>query len=315
MKKNILYIGNFRPEHSTENDIRKSFEAIGWTVPQVQEDKMSDGIADMIISTARQYDFILFTRTWQASDPLWRRILLGVKGICPTVSVHLDLYLGLERGKIVENRQDSFFLSDFVFSADGGHQERFKEIGINHIFLPPAILKDSVYLGHKRPEYDHDVIFVGAYNYHPEWSYRPKLIDWLKETYGTRFKHYPEKGQSVRGKDLNDLYASAKVVVGDSTGSPNYWSDRVPETVGRAGFLIHPEVQGLELQYVPDKHLMTYPVGDFGELQATIEFGLADPAFRDQIRMAGQDHVLREHTYQNRVEFIINYLTNQGVLK
>ena len=54
----------------------------------------------------------------------------------------------------------------------------------------------------------------------------------------------------IRGKELNDLYATAKVVVGDTLckgfNYPYYFSDRLFETTGRGGFLIHPYIKGLE---------------------------------------------------------------------
>jgi hypothetical protein len=35
----IGYIGNFEPEWSTENDVRKAFEHLGHEVVKLQEDK------------------------------------------------------------------------------------------------------------------------------------------------------------------------------------------------------------------------------------------------------------------------------------
>jgi hypothetical protein len=308
MKKQILYVGNFVPPFSTENDIKKSFEALGWEVTPIQERELTDQTVNWIISAQTSYDFILYTRTWAEVSKQWRKVLKAKK--VPIVSVHLDLYIGLDRGNDLKN--DPFFLSDYVFSADGGHQEEFKAMGIHHFFFPPAVLHTSCYLGEKERRFEHDVIFVGSHNYHAEWPYRPALIGWLRSTYGSRFTLYPNGGHAIRGDELNRLYSSAKVIVGDSTFSPNYWSDRIPETLGRGGFLIHPRVPGLEDQFEYYKHLIPYFHGDFKGLKEIIDYYIQADEEREQIRLAGMEHVKQHHTYIHRVEMIINKLKTDG---
>lgn len=310
LKKRIIYCGNFRPKFSTENDFKKSFEAIGWEVTPIQEDQLTDEVVNWIIQAQDAYDFIFYTRTWCQVDKQWRKVLAAKR--VPIVSAHLDLYIGLFRGEDLQN--DSFFNGDYVFSADGGHQEEFKKLGINHYFMPPGILHDSCYLGEKDKQYEHDVVFVGAYFYHPEWKYRRMLIDWLRGTYGTRFKLYPDGGTAVRGDDLNRLYNTAKVIVGDSTYSPNYWSDRIPETIGRGGFLIHPRVPELDKQFKPYKHFIPYYHGDFKTLKQIIDYYLIHPDERDKIRLAGMEHVKKNHTYINRAKMIIKTLQNEKAI-
>ena len=83
-------------------------------------------------------------------------------------------------------------------------------------------------------------------------GHRSRLVKWLRKNYDRQVKFWPEPNQhAVRGDDLTDLYASVKVVVGDSClvpkpdGSPmtHYCSDRIPETLGRGGLLLHPVVE------------------------------------------------------------------------
>jgi spore maturation protein CgeB len=304
----IIYVGNFLPAYSSENDIKKSFEALGWEVTTIQENQLTDEAVNWIIAAQEYYDFILYTRTWAEVGKQWRKVL-AVKKV-PIVSVHLDLYLGLLRGEDLQN--DPFFQSDYVFSADGGHQDEFKQLGINHFFFPPAILHESCYLAEPEERFKHDVIFVGSYRYHCEWPYRPALINWLRSTYGLRFRLYPDGGHAIRGEELNRLYNSAKVIVGDSTYSPNYWSDRIPETLGRGGFLIHPRVSGLEKQFEYYKHLIPYSHGDFKGLKEIIDHYVQADSERDEIRYNALKHVKANHTYINRVHMIINKLKTDG---
>ena len=113
---------------------------------------------------------------------------------------------------------------------------------------------------------------------------------------------FPTPGRpGIRGKDLQDLYASVKVLIGDSClagGIGRYWSDRVPETTGRGGFLIHPQVVGLEIQH-PD--LATYPLGDFAALDKLIDRYLRNPDQRAESATINRTHTLEVHTYQQRM--------------
>ncbi len=301
--KKIIYIGNFSVHFTTENHIKQSFEALGWEVVTIQEDKMTEGTIDEILAIQKDCDFLLYTRTWARTDMLYRKLLSKIS--IPTVSFHLDLYIGLTRGKNLQ--KDSFFQSDYVFSADCGHQSEFKKMGINHIGLTPGVLHESCHLGQKK--WDYDVIFVGSETYHTEWSYRPKLIRWLRETYGDRFTMLPNKDFNlIRGEDLNDLYNSAKVIVGDSTYSPHYWSDRIPETIGRGGFLIHPYTEQMEESFELWKDFVPYTYGDFDTLKLLIDYYLEHPEEREEIRMHGMETVKNRHTYIQKVEFILDHL-------
>jgi len=301
--KKIIYIGNFSIHFTTENHIKKSFEALGWEVDIIQEDKMTEATIPEILAKQNDYDFLLYTRTWARTGRLYKMLLDQIK--IKTVSFHLDLYIGLTRGKQLQN--DSFFQSDYVFSADCGHQKEFEAMGINHIGLSPAVLHESCYLGEKK--WDYDVIFVGSETYHTEWKYRPFLINWLRQTYGVRFQMLPNKDfNCIRGDDLNKLYNSAKVIVGDSTYSPHYWSDRIPETLGRGGFLIHPYTDGLEKEFDLYKDLVPYNYGDMDQLKMIIDYYLDHDDEREAIRLHGMETVKNKHTYLNKVQFILDYL-------
>lgn len=92
MKFQVAYIGNFRPEFSTESYILRAFTQLGWHVITLQEDVVS---TDDILYASRDSDFLAVTHThgWQ---PRWRLgwsmvdVLSQLKadGI-PTVAVHL----------------------------------------------------------------------------------------------------------------------------------------------------------------------------------------------------------------------------------
>lgn len=302
----VLYIGNYTSPWCTEVHLAREMVGLGHDVTCYQEPPGGGDqttLAD-VERYAEGHDLVMWTRTWGLpleATGLWRR--LEARGIA-TASYHLDLYVGLARQRKVD--RDPFWTTGVVFTPDGdpASADWFARHGINHVYIPPAVVSDECEPGTYRESLDHDVVFVGSKHYHPEWTHRPALLDWLASTYGDRFKRYGGDVQVMRGQDLNDLYASAKVVVGDSLclpGHVNYWSDRYYETVGRGGFLIAPAVPGIEEHFTDDEHLALYDFWDFDELGRTIQHYLDDPITRKRIQHRGQAHVRDNHTYAHRL--------------
>lgn len=313
-------MGNFGPEHSTENHIARAFTNNGHDLSKIQE-----GDATRLAELTRDvksYDLVAWTRTRDLSNKVGHAAQMRLIYACrragvKIIGLHLDLWWNI--GREDEILTEPFFRVDALFSADGGHQDRFEWAGVNHIWFPPAISEGEAVRGNIRNEYVSDIAFVGSHQgYHEEHKHRFALVNWLRDTYGSRVKFWPQPGKhAVRGKDLQDLYASAKVLVGDSCLVPNvdgspmthYISDRVPETVGRGGFLLHPRVEGvIPGLYTPGKHLGTWTLWEWGALKDEIDFYLDNDDVRSCIAEEGQAHVLENHTYEVRVRQVLEAL-------
>lgn len=318
----VGYLGNFEPEHSTENHVAHALRHNGHEVVQFQESDHDAWTAAARVQMP-SLDFLLWTRTgWHPPIPLHLKdelIAAGKGHGKAVVGFHLDRWFGLNREP--EIAKDHFFRADLVFTADGHppHQERFEKLGVNHKWLPPGVsLRECKRKPRIRAQYQHDVVFVGSTeSYHKEWDYRLRLARWLESTFGDRIGIYPRNKPALRGQPLVDLYGSAKVMVGDSClngNITNYWSDRIPETVGRGGFLIHPYVQGLEDHFEIDKHLVTYELGNFDELREKIEYYVAHDDERQAIAAAGKEHVMEHHTYERRMEQVVGELQARYML-
>lgn len=292
--KVIAYVGNFSQPFCTEVHIANTLERLGHQVIRLQEDKTDNPVVDC--------DLFLFTRTWGNTVTLDHLAQYEAKDI-PTASYHLDLYVGLQREDGLDD--DPFWRTKFVFTPDGDPNSAkvFKKKGINHYYMKPGVDKAECSISDVPKT--KDLIFVGSKSYHAEWPYRPKLITWLRDVYGERFEHWGHDGLgTIRNEPLNQLYASTKVVVGDSLCLPGhtyYWSDRVYETLGRGGFLIHPYIKGLEEEFIDGQHLVFYEYGNFEELKAKIDWFLAHPFERETIRQAGHLQVKNNCTYDERL--------------
>lgn len=307
----VSYVGNFEPVHSTECHLARTLEDdLGWKVLRLQENRHdADAIyKETLRSGAR---FLLYTRTWGfRGDGVAMLNNLHAQGI-PSASYHLDLYWKIARQSTMHG--DPFWSTKYCYTADGGSEYSFRLAGINHHWLPPGVFRQECYFADPDPRFTCDVAFVGAMDeYHPEWlPYRKELRAKLTQWYGDRFRNFPGRGQpSIRNHDLNRLYASVKVCVGDSLcpgfNHPRYWSDRLPETIGRGGFIIHPRIDGIEQEY--GGHVELFDFNDWDALKSKIDYYLANEDERIRKRNAAHEFVKANHTYTNRLRAMLQHL-------
>ncbi len=306
----VAFLGNFGVTYSSESHHAATLESLGHEVVRLQEPQAS---ADEILEEAKQSDLFVWVHTHGWDTPGIDETLneLRFRGV-PSLTYHLDLWIGLQRQQ--KMRTDPYWQIDHFFTVDRCMADWLNNnTPVKGHYLTAGVYDKECYISDQPFASPHanDVIFVGSYGYHPEWAYRPQLIDWLHQTYGDRFTRIAgDTVGTTRGDDLNRLYASSKVVVGDSLclnfDYPDYWSDRVYETLGRGGFLIHPYVQGMDRQFTDGQHLAFYKYGEFDQLRETIDYYLEHDDQREQMRRAGHEHVKLNHTYRQRWQCILD---------
>jgi hypothetical protein len=297
-RQTVAFLGNFEASESTENMILWALtERLGMHVLPLQENKTT--IHDLVACTEWEADYFLWVRTpgWlKVPDHDMFRTLMEMP--CPSISLHLDKFWGIAAreeliGKI------PFWQTDYVFTADGSRQKDFGERGVNHIYMEPAASEVYAHPGTPRDHYRCDVAFVGARTYHSEHPFRGQMITFLEVTYGERFK-LVEGG--LRGHDLNDFYASARVVVGDCFGSGKisfYWSDRMVETPMRYGFLLSPDIDGLSIP------LARFEPENLADLRQQIEYWLGHEKERCAKIVECAKHVRTFDTWTERLLWIL----------
>lgn len=321
----ITFLGNFQVDYSSETHHKKSLESLGHQVVPLQETQAG---SETILDEAMSSDMFIWVHThgWQTPGSMTMNTVLSYlkRASIPTVTYHLDLWLGLQRQS--DLNKDSVYRSiGHFFTVDPHMAEWFNQnTQVQGHYLPAGVFADECKMyervlfdveGHKiAPYMMNEVVFVGSKGYHPEWRYRPELINWLAAMYGDRFRHYGGDGLGVmRGERLNQLYANTKVVVGDSLSInfnyAGYWSDRIYETTGRGGFIIHPEIEGLETQFKYGKEIVTYKFNDWQGLKEKIDYYIEHDDERENIRKAGHERTKNNYTYAKRWEYIINEVT------
>jgi FkbM family methyltransferase len=322
----VAYIGNFTRPWCTEVHVAGSLQALGHKVVRLQENELRWQNLPRLVAHAKA-DVLLWTRTWDVPVAAVTAALQQVRadGV-PTAFYHLDRWWGLEREYQVHT-MPWFQAVDVVFSPDGQPDRPWAEAGVNHVFLPPGVYEPECRPVPPNPaRWPHQVVFVGSHPYpHPAWEpIRTKLLQTFADHFGDRFKVWPEPGRPIRNRDLQELYATAPVVLGDSClvgEATHYWSDRIPETLGRCGLLIHPHVEGLDEWYPsvgvvgvpwPDvrehANLLTYQLGEFTHAVDLAEWALAHPTAAAEIAERGQQTVLARDTYRHRMATVLQYI-------
>lgn len=308
----ITFLGNFRVDYSSESHHAKTLESLGHEVIKLQE---SETTSEVVLENAKQSDLFIWIHTHGWPTPgrfTMQDVLLKLKRYqIPSMTYHLDLWFGLSRQRDLRTKPVYKYIDHF-FTVDRKMADWFNtRTTVNGHYLPAGVYdKECTYTPSKLKE---EVIFVGSKTYHAEWPYRPKLINFLSKTYGARFNLYGKEGLGVvRGQDLNNLYASTKVVVGDTLcpnfDYPDYWSDRIYETLGRGGFLIHPYIPGLEKEFEDKKHVVFYEYNNLDQLKQLIDYYLEHEEEREEIRKSGHDMVKTNYTYKNRWQHILKEL-------
>lgn len=298
MPYNIGYIGNFEPEHSTENDRAYALNLLGHKVFAFQENKTTSGL---LLQYASQLDLLLYSHTHDPSyviPDLIQVFKFYKERHIPTATVHLDLWSGLSRAKDL-GKEASWF-TEYIFTPDITLNSQFP----NHRYLRPGIKDTSCYLA--APDYvnfpNHDIVFLGSRGYHPEHPFRATLLNYL-DTLPNFHQYGPGGIRTVRGHELNTLIASSKIIIGDvclSGKIPNYWSDRVPEVTGRGGFMIHPFVEGLH-----NPGVIYFEPENLAILDELIKYYLNEPGKRKEYSGLAMEYTKTTSTYSIIMEELL----------
>lgn len=296
--KTIVSIGRHTHLWHEEGKAR-AFERLGYRVVRYEEAEFEKGFINEIIKI--KPDFILFAKLRVSIAQLamqeWKHA--GITTVC----WHPDLYFGLSREPLIGTQP--MWQADFVFSPDGGNQERFKELGVNHHVLRQAIAEDDIEKVAIDPEQICDVLFVGSNS--KVHGHRNAIIEELEKHYHVRWIGQ-DNSDEYRAKALSVAIQSAKIVLGDSVPSDYYWSNRIYETIGRYGFTIHSRIKGIEDEYKVGEHFDTYEIGNIKELKEKIDYWLPKEKERRQVAEQGADFTRQKHTLIERCKTLLDII-------
>jgi len=289
----ISLIGKFHHSYDEEY-IARSFEMLGLEVQRISEHLITHQICGLI--DGFDPDFVLWTKLSVSEPSKVRDFMKKYKTVCWV----FDLYFDYQREYRLKTHPA--FTADYVFTTDNGHQKQFEALGINHRCVRQGIWHEQCYLEpiNARDE----IVFVGSENLHNKD--RQRQLEFIQRNYPVEFRWYGRfNTHDVREERLNQLYSSAKIVIGDSVYSPFYWSNRVVETLGRGGFLIHQEVEGIKEEY---PFLITYKRGDFNNLKDIINHYFLNEQERQSIIKKNLEWVKNNYTSEKKCQEILNFI-------
>jgi len=301
---NILYLGTFNQPHRTEVYVAKSLKKLGHSVSFAYEGKSGN---EEIITKLKNADVFLYSKA-NTIQPLSQILKHCEERNIISVCWLYDIYWGTPREH--ETKHDRF-KADIVLTTDGGHQKEWQSVGVNNRVLRQGIFQDEAFIGEKKNTQEEIVFTANKNSWFPQ---REELDNFLTKTYGSKYKRYGNKNE-IRGKELNNLFASVKIVIGDNYPSPNYWSNRVYEVLGRGGFLITPRVSGLEKEFDYYKHLIPYEQGNYDQLKEIIDYYLTHDKDREKIQKAGHEYCKKNYTYLKRCEELSEILEKEMVAR
>ena len=318
---NILYLGNF--DNVVAEYISRTFEELGHTIRRRHEESTTvEQLQKMIES--EKFDFVLTEEARLKYDYIYGEVLDneldrcngGMKRIMDMILVVpwlTNIFWGIER-RVPLIEMNPIFKAPIVFTTDGGHDKEWKESGVNHRLLRQGVYQGEAKMG-KKLDMKCTIGFVGEMNSRI-WNFRESLVKYLIGKYGNDFI-WVGQGASAGiyyGKELNDFLATMKVIVGDSVLSPYYWSNRVYEMIGRGGFLIMPEIKGLDKEFEPYKHYVPYKPRNLDDLKEKIDYYLEHEEEREQIRKAGFEYCKKNYTYKHRVIKMLKVLEENKLI-
>jgi hypothetical protein len=306
----IAFLGNFSVSYCSEVQYSHELETLGHSVNRIQETRVSGEDVERMALTSDVFVWVhshgFQTPGKPMADVLARLRQAGI----PSVAYHLDLYMPLgDRWR--EYQHDAYFKVEHFFTVDKLMADWLNEhTETKGHFLPAGVFSRQCYMADYAPELASDVVFIGSKSYHREWDYRPRLIDWLSQTYGSRFAHWGGDGKGLaREAKMNRVYSSSRVAIGDSLcigfNYPFYQSDRLFNICGAGALAITPYIQGIEDVFDIDKEIVTYEFENFAALRRKIDYYLEHDDEREAIRRAGHERTKRDHTYKKRWETIL----------
>ncbi len=180
---------------------------------------------------------------------------------------------------------------DIIFVAQKNDYEKLSKKFKNVYWLPLAC--DNDWHGKKNLKKIYDIAFIGQIGL----GRRKRLLKKLKERYPNSFIG------TADCEKIGEIYSQAKIVFNHS--AKNDINMRVFEALCSGSLLITDKIKGngFEELFKEGEHLVVYDSEK--DLFEKIDYYLKNDEEREKIAENGRDLVLKNHTYEHRLKFIL----------
>ena len=172
----------------------------------------------------------------------------------------------------------------------------------------------DVFYFSKQDDIAEDVLFVGI----TRGVYREIIKDMMKtdfdvSIYGTGWEQYVNekyiKGQFIPNEKVHEYYSSCKILLNDhweDMRDLDFPSNRLFDALACGTFVISDKIPSAETLF--EGNVITYENAE--DLNEKIKYYLSHDEERRMIAEKGKEIVLKNHTFDNRVDTIIDSLKN-----
>lgn len=213
----------------------------------------------------------------------------------PTACFSMDTY------EDVDDRVRFSMVFDYAFVFHPGFDNLFAMAGHPKAICLPHAVETEIFLA-QEPKRIYDVGWVGRLD-GENYSVRRRCIEKLSHSFVMNDIHC-----FYNPEDMASIYKQSKIVV--NLSRDDYLQDanlRCFEAMAAGALLITSKPTELaELGFVEGKHYITYQKE--AEIKQLVEFYLEQELERIKITSVAKDLVMREHTYDCRVDFILKIL-------
>lgn len=208
---------------------------------------------------------------------------LSIPKVCYLIDTHLNL----------SKHQETARHFDFVFLAQREYVERVRSAGNPNVYWLPLACDPEIH-GKKETEKKYDVGFVGSVT--PSHVRRKLLLDRI----GKHFNLYVDRKFM---DEMAMVFSQSKIVFNQAI--KNDLNMRVFEALCSGSLLITDNAEGLTDFFQNRKHLAIY---EDESLVGIIRYYLNHPEEMARIAEQGRQEVLANHTYEHRIQTMMNTL-------
>lgn len=317
----ILLITAFKPwdDGSYYED---SFEKAGHSVIPFDPEETENPEADIeLILRENNIDFILYTK-----EELTAKQVLSLKKYTKVIQWYPDV--AIPDWLLPRVRADDIF-----FTMSEGLVDIYREYNPNVFWLTqafaPSFFELDTITDSDMKKYATDVTFVGTLGSKPYYLRRRKFLKRVVDE-GFKLKWWgprmPRKiatlplifgglgrsygGEFVWGQSYAKVARLSKIFLAFDAAPyiRKSMSERIYMAVGCGAFYMCHHVDGIEEVLEPGKEIVTFRSED--EMVDMIRYYLREDELRTRIAKAGQQRVLKEHTYQVRIRQLIGIIEN-----
>ena len=222
---------------------------------------------------------------------------------------HINMMWNISHPELVEVREYESY--DAVFISSHEYANKIGKKVYTKVYPLLQCSDPEVFYPQEDDDCRHDILFVGIGRDNREIMEDILKTDFPVSVYG---KHWDEKidekyvcGEFIPNEELHKYYSSCKILLNDHWRDMREWdfpSNRLFDALLCEALVISDNIPSASTVF--EDCIVTYDCVD--DLRSKVEYYMNNPSEREKLGKKGRELVLKNHTFDNRVDFIIKVL-------